>query len=75
MLFRSTEDAIEAGCMAAQTGAIERMYARLPANALCILSGGGAARLAGQLNIPVHVVDNLVLEGLARIAVALRHAR
>jgi hypothetical protein len=33
-----------------------------------VLSGGAAARLANHLQIPVRLVDNLVLEGLIRIA-------
>jgi len=36
--------------------------------ARCVLSGGAAARLAGQLAIPCSPVDNLVLKGLAVIA-------
>lgn len=65
---RTTADAIETGCLLAQIGAIEKMFAQLPAGALCLLSGGGAAQLAGHLSMPVRVVDNLALEGLARIA-------
>lgn len=64
----ATDDAIESGCIEAQLGAIERMHARLPGGALCLISGGAAGSLAPLLNIPVRVVDNLVLEGLARIA-------
>ena len=65
---RATGDAIETGCCFAQLGAIERMYARLAVNGLCLLSGGGAKHIAEHLNIPLRVVDNLVLEGLVRIA-------
>ena len=64
----ATDDAIESGCIEAQLGAIERMHTRMSGDALCLLSGGAAASLAPLLNIPVRVVDNLVLEGLARIA-------
>lgn len=64
---RDTGDAIETGCFFAQLGAIERMFARLSAGGLCLLSGGAASRMAGHLNIPLRVVDNLVLEGLARM--------
>lgn len=65
---RNTLDAIESGCLLAQAGAIERAHRRLGPGALCFLSGGSALRIAGRLNIPVRVVDNLVLEGLVWIA-------
>ena len=65
---RSTQDAIESGCLHAQAGAIERMYSRLEPGAVCFLSGGAALRIAGRLDLPVRVVDNLTLEGLMRIA-------
>lgn len=64
---RCTADAIESGCLHAQAGAIERMYARLEAGALCLLSGGNAERILPMLNLPVRAVDNLALEGLVRI--------
>ena len=74
---RSTEDAIESGVLHAQAGAVERMVARLgaqsgaPAHGVaCLLSGGSAARLAQALAIPHRVLDHLVLEGVARIALA-----
>ena len=62
-----TADAIETGCLHAQAGAIERMYARLEAGAVCLLSGGNAERIRPILNIPARAVDNLALEGLVRI--------
>ena len=64
----ATDDAIESGCIEAQLGAIERMHARMPGDTLCLIAGGAAGMLAPLLNIPVRVVDNLVLEGLVRIA-------
>lgn len=70
---RCTADAIESGCLHAQAGAIERMYARLEglagieAGAVCLLAGGNAGRILPLLGIPVRAVDNLALEGLARI--------
>lgn len=64
---RCTADAIETGCLHAQAGAIERMYGRLEAGAVCLLSGGNARRIQPMLNIPVRAVDNLALEGLVRI--------
>jgi type III pantothenate kinase len=65
---RCTADAIESGCLQAQAGAIERMFARLEAGAVCLLSGGNAERIAPRLNIPVRVMDNLALEGLVWMA-------
>jgi len=64
---RCTADAIESGCLHAQAGAVERMYSRLEAGAVCLLSGGNAPRILPLLNIPVRAVDNLALEGLVRI--------
>jgi len=66
---RNTADAIETGCLLAQAGAVERMFATMEQGAVCVLAGGAAEGVAGHLRIPVRVVDNLVLEGLVRIAV------
>jgi type III pantothenate kinase len=65
---RNTADAIESGCLLAQAGAIEQAFARMEPGAECVLTGGAAYRIWPQLGIPVRVVDNLVLEGLVRIA-------
>ena len=65
---RNTADAIESGCLFAQTGAIERMFGQLSKNGLCVLSGGAAIQIAEHLKIPYRVVDNLVLEGLVHMA-------
>lgn len=64
---RSTVDAIVTGCLYAQAGAIERFYAHATSapQALCLLSGGSASRIAPLLNIPHRHVENLVLRGLA----------
>ena len=67
---RNTADAIETGCVLAQAGAIERLFENLGPDAICVLSGGAAERIAPRLRIPARVVDNLVLEGLVRIAAA-----
>jgi type III pantothenate kinase len=61
-------DAIETGCLLAQAGVIERAFATMEDGAACVLSGGAARRIARHLGIPVRLVDNLVLEGLVRIA-------
>ncbi len=67
---RNTEDAIVSGCLQATVGAIERMFAPLAdqAGAVCLLSGGAAENLAPLLGIPFLGSDNLVLQGLARMA-------
>jgi pantothenate kinase type III len=38
------------------------------ADARCLISGGNAAKIASALRIDARVVDNLVLEGLLKIA-------
>jgi type III pantothenate kinase len=65
---RNTADAIESGCLLAQAGAIERAFAAMEPGAACVLAGGAARLIAPHLSIPVSLVDNLVLEGLVRIA-------
>ena len=66
---RNTLDAIETGCWHAQAGAVERMARAMPPGALCIVSGGAGRVLADKLEgLECRYVDNLVLEGLARIA-------
>jgi type III pantothenate kinase len=67
-LPRNTGDAVESGCVNAQLGAIERMHRELPADAPCVISGGGAAALLHHLNIPVIHIEHLVLEGVVRLA-------
>jgi type III pantothenate kinase len=59
----NTDDAIVAGCLAAQAGAIERACA-LHGAAECIVSGGAAAYIAPMLLVPHRMVDNIVLTGL-----------
>jgi type III pantothenate kinase len=65
---RNTVDAIETGCRHAQAGAVERMYRVAGPGAQCLVSGGAGQSLIEQLDIPCRYVENLVLEGLARIA-------
>ena len=65
----NTLDAIRAGCVAAQAGAIERAFAALPA-ALCIVSGGAAGHVAPALSVPYRMLDNIVLVGLHAAAIA-----
>jgi len=63
---RNTMDAIVSGCLHAQIGAIERMFANLADDpgARCLLTGGAAQRLLPLLTIPVEQVDTLILDGL-----------
>ncbi len=74
---RNTLDAIETGCRHAQAGAVERMYRvfrELELNPLCIVSGGAGRLLVDQLSMPRRYIENLVLDGLAHIALAGRGA-
>jgi type III pantothenate kinase len=68
----STADAIMSGVINASAGAVDRMLFYMEqtgqAAPLIVLSGGGATLLEPWLNARVEVVDNLVLEGLLRIA-------
>jgi type III pantothenate kinase len=74
----STADAIESGAVNAHAGAVERMLRFLREAGgdapLTVVSGGGAQALAPHLNGTVEVVDNLVLEGLVRIALENKKA-
>ena len=65
---RNTLDAIETGCRHAQAGAVERMFRVAGDGAHCLVSGGAGKSLIEQLAIPCRYVENLVQEGLARIA-------
>jgi type III pantothenate kinase len=65
----NTLDAIRAGCISAQAGAIERACAALPAE-LCIVSGGAARHVAPALSMPHRIFDNIVLVGLHVAAIA-----
>lgn len=67
-----TADAIASGALNALAGAIERMVRHMQEAGqtapLLVLSGGDARLLAPRLTGPLEVVDNLVLEGVVRIA-------
>jgi type III pantothenate kinase len=67
---RRTADAIETGCRLAQAGAVERMFGAMGSGAQCLVSGGGGPALIERLDLPCRYVENLVLEGLARIGTA-----
>jgi type III pantothenate kinase len=69
----NTGDAIAAGCMQAQLGAIERAcaaHAKTSGDVLCVLSGGASAALAPHLGVPHAHVENMVLVGLQAYAAA-----
>ena len=58
-----------------QSGAVERMYRvfrDISPAPLCIVAGGAGRALVDQLTMPRRYVENLVLDGLARIAIAER---
>jgi type III pantothenate kinase len=67
-----TENAIVSGAVNALCGAIERMLRFMQESGELVpfvaLSGGAVAWLQERLNARVELVDNLVLEGLLRIA-------
>ena len=66
---RDTADAIVSGCLHAQAGAIERIFRHMNApGSVCLLSGGAADEIEPLLDIPFQRIDNLVLDGLHRIA-------
>jgi type III pantothenate kinase len=69
----NTADAITSGIINSQAGAVERM-AGFMSNASeaprsCLITGGAARRLAECLSLPIRLVEDLALTGLARIAV------
>ena len=70
---RNTMDAIVSGCLNAQAGAIERMFARVAAEgrAECLITGGAAYRIVPCLGIPYRMEPTLVLDGLLRYASGL----
>jgi type III pantothenate kinase len=69
-----TVDAIVTGCQHAQAGAVERVWRLRQAETprlKCVISGGAGRTLGPRLSIPYTFTDNLVLEGLHRIAASL----
>ena len=63
---RQTADAIASGCLLAQTGAIEKMFAQARAESplRCLLTGGAALRLREHLDLTAELVECLILDGL-----------
>lgn len=70
----NTADAVYSGSLAALAGAVDHMVAELSKAQseapVCLLSGGDAIFLLPLLSGKVTMVDNLVLDGLIRIAMA-----
>lgn len=70
----NTADAVYSGALSAMAGAVGRMAGALSQEQgrapVCLLSGGDAERLLPLLSGKATIVDNLVLEGLIRIALA-----
>jgi type III pantothenate kinase len=70
----NTADAAWSGALSASTGAIERIRQALEAageaGPTVLLSGGAADEIESFVQAPCRRVDNLVLEGLARIALS-----
>ncbi|HEU0188657.1 MAG TPA: type III pantothenate kinase [Gallionella sp.] len=65
----NTADALFSGAVQAGCGAIQRQHALLDDdNVPVILSGGAAGILEENINLPLRVVDNLVLQGLLLIS-------
>jgi type III pantothenate kinase len=68
----NTEDAIASGALQACVGAIQRMRHAMSGNGMApehvIVSGGAARALAPLLPMAFSIHENLVLDGLARIA-------
>ncbi len=64
----NTADAMMSGAANAIAGAVERSFRQLVERPLCLISGGDADILLPLLDIPVQKADQLVLEGLLRIA-------
>lgn len=65
-----TQDAIVAGCLEAQVGAVERAFARIAgeAGAQCLIFGGAAPKITPYFSIPYQLSEHLVLEGLRQLA-------
>lgn len=64
----NTADAMTSGAANAIVGSIERCFSQLTIQPLCLLSGGDVDILHPLLRIPTQKTEQLVLEGLLRIA-------
>lgn len=70
---RTTADAVQSGILTALCGAIQQQHARLAELAgtlpACLLTGGDAETLRPNLSVAAELAPELVLEGLACVAV------
>jgi type III pantothenate kinase len=75
LFARSTREALETGARHAVAALIDRAHAEARAETgrapLMLLTGGAAAEVAASLRVPHTVIDDLVLRGLAALAVPL----
>lgn len=62
----NTDDAILTGCLAAQSGAIERAF-ELHRAVECIISGGAAPYVSPAVPVPHRHIENIVLIGLQAV--------
>jgi type III pantothenate kinase len=71
---KNTPDAVYSGALSAMVGAVWHMNALLAGEIkrapTCLLSGGDAQLLLPLLSGKTRMVDNLVLDGLVRVALA-----
>ncbi len=69
----NTGDALFSGAIQASCGAVQRQYAQLKEEGAPVFICGGAAPLLSQyLDLPLQMIDNLVIEGLLLIARDMR---
>lgn len=75
----NTSDALTSGGTFAIAGAMEHMVNRLRAHCgaepLCFMTGGAGWKMAPSLSVPFELVDNLIFDGLLRMAHARAQAR
>jgi len=75
----NTSDALTSGGTYAISGAMERMVnhlrARCGAGPRCFMTGGAGWKMAPSLSVPFELVDNLIFDGLLRMAHVREQAR
>ncbi|MEO8546107.1 MAG: type III pantothenate kinase [Betaproteobacteria bacterium] len=75
----NTSDALTSGGTFAIAGAMEHMVNKLRAHCAveprCFMTGGAGWKMAPSLSVPFELVDNLIFDGLLRMAHAREQAR
>ena len=75
----NTSDALTSGGTFAIAGAMEHMVNKLRAHCgaepRCFMTGGAGWKMAPSLSVPFELVDNLIFDGLLRMAHARAQAR